>query len=130
MVYVHLIAALAVLQYMLFSFLVGRARMQYGVKAPAVTGHAQFERIYRVQMNTLEQLVAFLPMLLLAALYWSPRWVAALGLLWIMGRFIYRHQYLTDPARRAPGFLLTILPTTILLIMTLIGAVGGALASA
>lgn len=124
MVYVHLVAALAVLQYLLFSFMVGRARTQHGVRAPAISGNEQFERVWRVQMNTLEQIVAFLPVLLLAALYWPPTWVAAIGLVWIVGRFVYRRQYLADPTRRAPGFLLTILPTTVLLVMVLWGALG------
>ena len=77
---IHLVAALALLQYLLFGALVGKARGQYGVKAPAVTGHEGFERMYRVQMNTLELLVAFLPALGLAGLYWSPVAVATLPL--------------------------------------------------
>ena len=41
---VHLVAVLAVIQYMVFSVLVGRARVRYGVKAPATSGHEMFER--------------------------------------------------------------------------------------
>lgn len=121
MAYVHLIATLAVLQYLLFVVLVGRARMRYGVKAPAVTGNASFERAYRVQMNTLEQLIAFLPVLLLAGVYWPGHWVALIGLVWIVGRFLYRYQYVTNPASRGPGFILTLLPTVVLLALTLWG---------
>lgn len=122
MAYIHTVAALAVLQYLLFGFMVGRARMRYGVRAPAVTGNEQFERIHRVQMNTLEQLVAFLPVLLLAGVYWPGRWIAPIGLVWIIGRFVYRRQYLARPASRGPGFLLTLLPTAVLLLMVLWGA--------
>src|SRR5690625_7314259 len=59
--------------------LTGRARMKYGIKAPAVTGHPGFERAYRVQMNTLEQTVLFLPVLWLAAAYGHPAWAGLLG---------------------------------------------------
>ena len=127
MAYVHTVAALAVLQYLLFAFMVARARGHYGIRAPAVTGNEQFERVYRVQMNTLEQLVAFLPVLLLAGVYWPGTWVAVLGLVWIAGRFLYRRLYLSNPAKRGPGFLLTILPTAILLLMTLWGAMRSAM---
>ena len=58
---VHIVAVLAVMQFILFGLLVGKAREQHGIKAPAVSGNEEFERIYRVQMNTLEQLVCFLP---------------------------------------------------------------------
>lgn len=127
MVYIHIVAVLAVLQYMLFTIQVGRARTRYGVPAPAVTGNEAFERVLRVQMNTLEQLVAFLPMLLLAGLYWPGAWVAAIGLVWIIGRFVYRRQYLARPASRAPGFILTFLPTAILLVLALWGAIRSAM---
>lgn len=121
MAYVHLIAALAVLQYLLFVVLVGRERMRHGVRAPAVIGNESFERAYRVQMNTLEQLVAFLPVLLLAGIYWPGHWVAILGVVWILGRFLYRYQYVTHPASRGPGFILTLLPTVALLALVFWG---------
>ena len=130
MAYIHIVAALAVLQYLLFSMSVGRARVRYRVRAPAVTGDEGFERVYRVQMNTLEQLVAFLPVLLLAGVYWPGTWVAAIGLVWIIGRFVYRRAYLGNPAKRGPGFMLTILPTAILLVMTLWGALRGVVPAA
>ena len=79
MLYVHLVALAALLEYLVFGLLVGRARGLYGVKAPAVTGHPVFERYYRVQMNTLELLVVFLPVLWLAGSHWSAPWSAALG---------------------------------------------------
>ena len=124
MAYVHTVAALAVLQYLLFAFMVARARTRYGIRAPAVSGNEQFERVYRVQMNTLEQLVAFLPMLLLASAYWPGAWVAIIGLVWIAGRFLYRRQYIANPASRGPGFILTLLPTVVLLLMVFWGALG------
>ena len=118
---VHLVAVLAILQYVLFSALVGRARVRYRIAAPATTGHALFERAYRVQMNTLEQLVAFLPALWLAAQYYAQSWVAGLGAVYLVGRFLYRGLYMANPDKRAPGFLLTFLPIVVLLLMALWG---------
>ncbi len=120
---IHIIALLAVIQFFYFGVKVGRARAQYGVKAPAVAGHEMFERAYRVHMNTLEQLVGFLPALLIAGVYWPQAVVAAVGVVYLIGRALYRHQYMQDPARRAPGFLLTVLPTAILLLAGLVGAI-------
>ena len=121
--WVDLVALAALLQLLVFSFQVGSARGRYGVKAPAVTGHEMFERTYRVQMNTLEQLVGFLPALLIAGAYWPQAAVAAIGAVYLIGRALYRHQYMQDPARRAPGFALTVLPTAFLLLAGLVGAI-------
>jgi glutathione S-transferase len=75
--YVDLIAVLAIIQLIFFGVLVGRARGLYGIKAPAVSGHEMFERAYRVQMNTLELMVVFLPALFIASKYWPPAYVAS-----------------------------------------------------
>ena len=123
--YVQIVAILAVLQYILFTVFVGRARVKYGVKAPAVIGHEMFERTWRVQMNTLEQLVAFLPALLLAAQYWPPLLMAAIGAVYLVGRMLYWRSYVRDPASRAIGFGLSILPTFALLLAVVVGAVRG-----
>lgn len=121
--YVHIVAVLAVLQLCLFGFLVGRARSRYGVAAPATTGHPVFERAFRVQMNTLEQLVAFLPALLIAGVYWPGAPIAAIGAVYLVGRFVYRQQYMAEPKGRAPGFFLTVIPTAVLSMAALWGAV-------
>lgn len=121
--YIHIIALLAVLQFFVFGVLVGRARVLYGVKAPAVTGNEQFERAFRVHMNTLEQLVGFLPALLIAGQYGSHTLVAGLGLVWLIGRLVYRQSYVANPDKRQIGFLLTVIPTFILLGLGLVGAV-------
>ena len=123
MSYVHLVALLAILQFILFSILVGQARGKYGIKAPAMTGNEHFERAARVQMNTLEQLVCFLPALFIAAAYWSPVYVAAVGVMYLIGRTIYRQAYVADPQKRGLGFLLTFLPTMLLALAGLVGAV-------
>lgn len=125
MQYVYIVALLAVAQYFVFGVLVGKARGQYGVKAPAVTGNEHFERAFRVQMNTLEQLVVFLPSLLIAAQFWSGPLVSGLGSVYLVGRAIYRQAYVADPRRRSLGFILTVLPSIVLMLMGLAGAVLG-----
>ncbi|WP_305806557.1 MAPEG family protein [Stenotrophomonas sp. YIM B06876] len=121
--YVEVVAMLAVVQYLFFGALVGRARGRSGLKAPAVSGDEGFERIYRVQMNTLELLVAFLPALLVAAGFWPAPWVAGLGAVYLLGRLLYWRAYVAAPATRGLGFALSMLPTLVLLAMALAGAV-------
>lgn len=123
--YVDVVAMLAIIQYLVFGSLVGKARGQYGVKAPAVSGNEQFERVYRVQMNTLELLVAFLPGLYAAARYW-PGWAMALiGSVYLIGRIIYWRAYVTAPASRGLGFLLSISPVFGLAVAALVPAMLG-----
>ena len=121
--YVDLVAILAVAQLLFFAVLVGRARGLYGVKAPAVTGHEMFERAYRVQMNTLELMVAFLPALYIAGKYWPQAWVAGAGAVYLAGRFIYWRSYTSAPGSRGVGFGLSMLPVLALLVAALAGCV-------
>ena len=116
------VAVLALVQYILFGMLVAQARGKFGVNAPAVTGHPVFERYVRVQMNTLELLVALLPGLALFALYVSPTWATALGAIYLVGRFVYLRSYVSDPSTRSIGFGLSMLPILALLIGALVGA--------
>jgi uncharacterized MAPEG superfamily protein len=125
--FVDLVALAALFQLLVFGFLVGSARGRYGVKAPAVTGHPMFERAYRVQMNTLELMVLFIPALYLSARYWPPAWVAALGAVYVVGRLLYRAAYLREPASRGLGFLASIVPIFLLLLSGAVGAVRGLL---
>ena len=122
MKFVHLIAMLAVAQYIFFAFKVGVARGKYNVKAPATTGHEMFDRIYRVQSNTLEQLVCFLPALFVAALYWPPVIVALIGVLYLVGRLFYWLAYMKDPATRGTGFMMTFASIVLLLLAAVAGA--------
>ena len=126
--YVHIVALLAIVQFIYFSMLVGKARGKYGIKAPAMTGHEGFERAVRVQMNTLEQLVCFVPALLIAAVYWLPVYVAATGVVYLVGRTLYQRAYVADPAKRGLGFMLTFFPTVLLVLAGLVGAVMRSLA--
>ena len=120
---VELVAVIAVIQFLFFGALTGRARGQSGLKAPAVTGNEDFERMYRVQINTLEILIAFLPVLFLAARYWPTSLVAGLGVVYLIGRLIYWRAYVSDPSKRGIGFMLSMFPTLFLAILALVGIV-------
>jgi glutathione S-transferase len=122
MAYVDIVTALAVLQFLVFGFKVAKARGRYRVKAPAVTGNEIFERYFRVQQNTLEQLIAFLPGLYLYSHYFNPVVAAVLGLIYLIGREIYAFTYVKDPAKREIGYGLTFLPIMILVVGGLFGA--------
>ena len=63
MEYIAIVTLLALMQFMLFSIQVGAMRVKHGVKAPATVGHPDFERMFRIQQNTMEQLVVFIPAL-------------------------------------------------------------------
>jgi uncharacterized MAPEG superfamily protein len=104
-------------------WLVGRAREKHAIKAPATSGHPMFERAYRVQMNTLEHTVMFLPTLWLAAHYGFTGWAGIAGLVWLLGRVWYAAAYMADPAKRGPGFALAALGWFALLVMAAIGVV-------
>jgi glutathione S-transferase len=123
MAYVDIVTALALLQFIVFGFKVGQARGRYGVKAPAVVGNEIFERRFRIQQNTLEQLIVFIPGLYLFSRYWNPIIAAVLGLIYLAGREIYSAAYVKDPAKREVGYGMTFLPTVILLLGGLSGAV-------
>jgi len=123
MVYLDIVTVLAVLQFMVFGIKVGGARGRYGVKAPATVGNEVFERYFRVQQNTLEQLIALLPGLYLFGHYWNPLWAAALGVVYLIGRELYAWGYVKDPAKRGAGFGLSALPVIILLVGGLFGAI-------
>jgi len=121
----ELVIVLALLQYLFFGILVGRARTRYGVKAPAVTGDPIFERYLRVQMNTLELLVMFLPALWIANAYVAPIWITVLGAAYLAGRFLYLRGYVRAAEKRSLGFGVSALPILILLTIDLIGALRG-----
>jgi uncharacterized membrane protein YecN with MAPEG domain len=118
----ELIIVLALLQYLFFGMLVSRARTRYAIKAPAVTGDPVFERYLRVQMNTLELLVIFLPALWLASAHIAPLWIAVLGTLYLLGRFLYLRGYVRAAEQRSLGFGISALPILILLAIDLISS--------
>jgi glutathione S-transferase len=99
-----IITCLAILFYFFTTILVAKARVKFGIKAPAVSGNPDFERVFRVQMNTLEWLPIFLPSLWLFAIYISDEWAAVLGLIWILGRILYTTGYSQAAEKRSMGF--------------------------
>src|SRR3954447_16173652 len=99
-----IVTCLAVLFYFFTSTRVARARAAYGIKVPAIAGHPDFERVFRVQMNTLEWMPIFLPSLWLFAIYISDPLAAAVGLVWIAGRILYIVSYSKAANKRGAGF--------------------------
>jgi glutathione S-transferase len=125
--YVAVVTALALLVYLWTVIGVGAARRKSGIKAPTMTGDPLLERAVRVQANTLEWLPIFLPSLWLCHLFWQPQdqtgiIVAAIGVVWIVGRILYALGYVVDPSKREMGFLIQFLATIVLLL----GALGKA----
>ena len=101
----------------------GQARGRFDVAAPSTTGNTTYERYYRVQMNTVEQLVMFVPGMWMFGTYVSTTWAIGLGVIFIVGRALYARSYLSEnPSNRGPGFLLTLGPNLILVWGGLIGA--------
>jgi len=109
MPYATLIVLLALLQYVYFIALVGQARGKYNVKAPATDGDERFVSTFRVQQNTLEQLIIFIPSVFAFSWYLSDLWVLIPGAVFIIGRFMYAASYIKDPASRGMGMGLTFL---------------------
>ena len=119
---VAVVIIIAVIQFVVIAWLVGRARARYGIKAPATTGHEVFERWFRVQQNTMELLIVFIPAVSLFAIYIHPNWAAWIGLVYVVGRIVYTCAYVADPSRRSFGFGLSMAPILVLLAGALIGA--------
>jgi uncharacterized membrane protein YecN with MAPEG domain len=120
-----IITLLALLEYMFFAFRVGTSRAKFEVAAPATSGHPEWERMFRVQQNTLEQLIVFLPALWIFATFVSPVIGAGIGLLFVIGRPLYYVGYVRNPSDRTTGFLMGFLASVVLLI----GGIGGVILS-
>ncbi|NNE60486.1 MAG: MAPEG family protein [Woeseia sp.] len=118
-----IVTVLALLQVFWFSFQVGKQRQKHDVPAPAMSGPDEFMRAYRVHMNTVEQLIIFLPGLWLFGYYINPTIGAALGLLFIVARFVYQGGYMSDPKKRGPGFIAGWFATVALVLGGLVGAI-------
>ena len=111
---------LALLVYVWAGYRVGRARAAFGVKAPACTGDDNFERVFRAQQNTVEQMIFFLPLLALAAWLWGDRLAAVYGLVWSLGRILYVEGYAREAGKRELGFMLS----GLLSLLVLVGILG------
>lgn len=119
---VFLVMLIALVEYFGFAAAVGRARHRFGVKAPSTSGNPDFERYYRVQMNTLEVLIIFIPALWSFAILIDPMWAALLGAVFIVGRLIFFVGYVKAAEKRSLGFALSSVPMLALLIGGLFGA--------
>ena len=114
---------LALILYLVTIINVGRSRAKYNVPAPQISGNDDFERILRVQQNTLEQLPLFLPALWLFSLLVSPIWGTGLAAVWLIGRTVYMWGYYQAAEKRGPGFGISFLTTLVLLLGSLVGIV-------
>ena len=122
-----IVSLLAVIFYFWLGFRVGQARVKFGVKAPATTGNPDFERAFRIQMNTLEWMPIFLPAIWLAAIYVSDIGAALLGVVWIAGRVLYLRGYTEAAEKRETGFFVQAIAAGVLWLAALIGAVASML---
>jgi glutathione S-transferase len=118
---VSLVTITALLVLLTVTLNVGRSRVKFGIKAPQMTGDPDFERAVRVQQNTLEQIVIFLPALWIFAQFVQPIAAAILGSIWVIGRILYAWGYYQAAEKRGPGFGIAFLTTVILLL----GSIGG-----
>jgi len=120
---VALVVLAALAQFFYFGVLVGRARTRAGIAAPAMTGDPEFERTVRVQQNTMEQLVIFVPAVVIFAQYVSPTVAALMGVVFIVGRAMYARGYIQDPEGRGPGFVVTVAAQAVLVLGGALGAI-------
>jgi len=122
-----LIVLLALLQYVFFTARVGLGRGKYKIDAPACEGDENWERLFRVQQNTMEQLIVLVPATFAFAYYMSSTWVLVPGAIFIVGRFMYSTEYIKDPKTRTPGMVLTMLANVVLVLGALFGLSRGML---
>ena len=122
MEYVALVTGLVLLEYTAFALLTGSARGRLKIAAPATTGHPEFERYFRVQQNTTEQLITFLPALWIFARYLSAPIAAILGGVFLIGRLLYARGYWKDAEKRGPGFIVGELANVVLILGAVVGA--------
>ncbi|PIC02164.1 MAPEG family protein [Caulobacter sp. X] len=120
---VAIVTLLSLLVYVWMILRIPGARRRSGIDAPAMTGDPELERHIRVQANTVEWLVIYLPALWLFAIYWNDLFAAAMGGIWIVGRIVYALGYAADPKKRELGFIIQALATAVLVF----GALGRAI---
>jgi len=121
MKYTALVTVAALVQTFLLSARVGMARAKLGIDPPAMSGKPEFDKAFRIHMNTVEQLVLFVPALWLAVNVVGDVWTASVGAIWILGRLVYAGGYRRDVNKRGPGMLMTLFSTTVLTLIALWG---------
>ena len=118
---IALVTVLVAFEYFFLAVMVGKSRSESGISAPAIIGDPKFERVFRVQQNTLEQLIIFFPAMWIFGYYVHAEVGAGLGLIFLVGRILYARGYVQDPAKRAPGFIIG----SLALLALLLGALAG-----
>ena len=126
MAFVTAIIMLALIEYLYFGSVVGRMRVLAGIRAPAVTGDPEFERVFRAHQNTLEQLIVFVPAVAASGYFVNELFAVAVGVVYLFGRAMYFRAYRKDAATRAPGMLVSFSANVVLVL----GALAGALLAA
>ena len=104
--YTAIVTLLAVAFYFFLATRVAVAHGKFDVRLPATAGNPDFERIFRVHINTLEWMPTFLVPLWLCAIYLNDIAAAVLGLVWIGGRIVYFTGYSKAVEKRLPGFFI------------------------
>ena len=121
--YTSIVTLLVVLFYFFIATRVPLARHKFNVQLPAITGHPDFERVFRVHQNTLEWMPTFLPSLWLCAIYLSDVVAAVLGVVWIIGRAVYYVGYVREVKGRLPGFFIQSSACLLLIVGAIVGMV-------
>ena len=120
---VALVTLLLIMQFVFFMMMVGMARGASDVKAPAMTGDETFERNVRVHLNTLEQLMITLPAMWVCAYYFNTTLAASMGLVFLVGRFVYRAAYIANPEKRGIGVMIGLLASVVMIFAGLWGVI-------
>jgi glutathione S-transferase len=118
---VGLVTIFSLILFFVLTINVGIARAKYNVPVPQISGNENFERVFRVQQNTLEQLIMFLPALWLFSLFVNAIAANVLGGIWIVGRILYAWGYYVEAGKRGLGFAISSLTGVVLIL----GALGG-----
>ena len=119
---VVIVTGVALLQVFWFAFQVGQQRSKHGINAPAISGAPEFERAFRAHQNTVELLVIFIPAMWMFAQFVRADVAAGIGVIFIVGRQIYRGAYMADPKSRSAGFGIGAVCIVVLIVGSLIGA--------
>jgi glutathione S-transferase len=121
--YTALVSLLTVAFYFFLATRVAVAHVKFNVPLPATHGNDDFERVYRVHLNTLEWLPTFLIPLWLCAIYLNDLLAAAFGVVWIAGRVLYFAGYRQAVQKRLPGFFVQSVACVLLFAGALIGII-------
>ena len=121
--YVNLVVFVALVEYAAFGIVAGSRRSKLGVAAPAVTGNPDWERLNRIHVNTLEQLIVFIPAIYGFAHYVSEPWAAGIGVIFLVGRIVYFFGYRAAADKRAAGAIMSAPPSYVLLLGAIFGLV-------